>query len=33
MSIIVTIIIKHDITMVINYSVRILKAARVHEHG
>jgi hypothetical protein len=32
MSIIVTTIIKHDITMVINYSVRIPKAARVCEH-
>jgi hypothetical protein len=33
MSIIVTTIIKHDITMVINYSVRISKVARVREHG
>jgi hypothetical protein len=33
MSIIVTTIIKHDITMVINYYVRILKAARIREHG
>jgi hypothetical protein len=33
MSIIVTTIIKHDITMMINYSVRIPKAARVREHG
>jgi hypothetical protein len=33
MSIIVTTIIKYDITMVINYSVRIPKAARVREHG
>jgi hypothetical protein len=33
MSIIVTIIIKHDITIVINYSVRIPKATRVREHG
>jgi hypothetical protein len=33
MSIIITIVIKHDITMVINYSVRISKAARIREHG
>jgi hypothetical protein len=33
MSVIVTIVIKHDITMVINYSVRIPKTARIHEHG
>jgi hypothetical protein len=33
MSIIVTTIIKHGITMVINYSVRIPKAARIREHG
>jgi hypothetical protein len=33
MSIIVTTIIKHDITMVINYSVRIPKATRVHKYG
>jgi hypothetical protein len=33
MSIIVTTIIKHDITLVINYSVRIPKATRIREHG
>jgi hypothetical protein len=33
MSIINTTTIKHDLTMVINYSVRIPKAARVREHG
>jgi hypothetical protein len=33
MSIIVTTIIKYDITIVTNYSVRIPKAARVREHG
>jgi hypothetical protein len=33
MSIIITTVIKHDITIVINYSVRISKAARVREHG
>jgi hypothetical protein len=33
MSIIVTTIIKHDITMMINYSIRILKAARIRDHG
>jgi hypothetical protein len=32
-SIIVTTLIKHDITMVINYSVRIPKAVRIREHG
>jgi hypothetical protein len=33
MSIIVMTIVKHDMTMVINYSIRISKAARVREHG
>jgi hypothetical protein len=33
MSIIITTVIKHDIIIVINYSVRIPKAARVREHG
>jgi hypothetical protein len=32
MSIIITTVIKHDIIMVINYSVRTPKAARVREH-
>jgi hypothetical protein len=32
MSIINTTVIKHDLTMVINYSVRIPKVARVREH-
>jgi hypothetical protein len=32
MSIIITTEIKHDITIVINYSVRIPKAARIREH-
>jgi hypothetical protein len=31
--IIITTIIKHDITIVINYSVRIPKAVRVREYG
>jgi hypothetical protein len=33
MSIIITIVIQHYTTMVINYSVRIPKAARIREHG
>jgi hypothetical protein len=33
MIIIVTTIINHGITLVINYSVRIPKAARIREHG
>jgi hypothetical protein len=33
MSILITTVIKHDITMVINYSVRISKVARIREHG
>jgi hypothetical protein len=33
MSIIITTVIKHDMTMVISYSIRIPKAARIREHG